>query len=68
MEQESIMKIIICRLLKDESGQAHVEYILIGALICCVSLGYLKLFKAGLASSFNKTANIRTSVPLGIGP
>lgn len=49
-------------------GQAHVEYILIGALICVVTIGYLKLFKEGLKSSFNKTASWRTSVPMGPGP
>ncbi|OQA92290.1 MAG: hypothetical protein BWY26_00355 [Elusimicrobia bacterium ADurb.Bin231] len=49
-------------------GQSHVEYILIGALICVVTIGYLKLFKEGLKSSFNKTASWRTSVPMGPGP
>jgi len=39
--------------LKDESGQAMIEYILIGSLICVVCLGSLKLFQPALEQAFN---------------
>ena len=40
-----------------KAGQAMTEYILIGSLICVVSLGSIKLFKPALEKTFNNCAS-----------
>jgi len=50
------MKKLFFAFLSDESGQAHMEYVLIGALICVVSLGSLQLFKPALEKAFDNAA------------
>ena len=51
----------------DETAQSHVEYVLIAAFLLLAGYGAIKLFKDALASSFKKTASIRSG-PAGMGP
>jgi len=51
------LKKAFCDFMKDEAGQSMVEYILLGALICVVCLGSLKLFQPALEKAFDNCAN-----------
>ncbi|MFA5779226.1 MAG: hypothetical protein WC947_03740 [Elusimicrobiota bacterium] len=53
--------------LDDETAQSHVEYVLIAAFLLLAGYGAIKLFKDALASSFKKTASVRSG-PAGMGP
>lgn len=51
----------------DETGQSHVEYVLIAAFLVLAGYGAIVMFKDALASSFKKTASVRSG-PAGMGP
>jgi Flp pilus assembly pilin Flp len=53
------MKILLKKFLKDENGQAMVEYILLLFILTVVSFAGFKLLMAAWKAKFNSVKNLR---------
>lgn len=61
------MKSIVIKFLKDENGQAMVEYVLLLFILTVVSFAGFKLLIAAWKAKFNSVKNLRAG-PAGILP
>lgn len=65
LTRESIMRALLNKFMKDESGQGLVEYALIIALVAIGLIAILVLFRNSIGNVFNESKNRLNNAPAG---